>query len=557
MHATRSRTHRGLLTRTANLTLGLCLSLGLVLALAWVGAWTAEEAASEKGVEYGGRTSAAHAKATRAVTLTKPAGTTAGDLLVASFSTGRAPKVSAVPDGWTSLLPGRLRAGRGTTMFAYFRVVTAADSRTASWSWSLSTRQTWSGGVARYVGVDRDHPLDSTVSMTSKGSTKRLEVPGVTTTRSGTMLVGSLGAAGGRFTTTPPGGWTEAWEITRGTASEHAYQSQQDVGATGALTWRVSSARALGGWMTALRPAGRKPGTTPTPTTSAPTPTPTPTTGPTTPGTPTPPVLVGAGDIATCDFTEDSATAALVNATAGTVFTLGDNAYPDGTAADYANCYQPTWGVVKDRTRPVVGNHEYLKSSTAAPYFAYFGAAAGEPGKGWYSYDIGTDWHVVVLNSNCTYVGGCGAGSVQEQWLRADLAASTRPCTIAMWHHPRFSSGEHGNDSSTDAFWKSLYADGAELVLNGHDHDYERFAPQNPSGVADPTYGIREFVVGTGGKDFRSFSSTAANSQVRSIDAHGVLRLTLSSGSYDWTFLPIPGKTLDESGSGTCHGAPS
>ena len=240
----------------------------------------------------------------------------------------------------------------------------------------------------------------------------------------------------------------------------------------------------------------------------------------------------------------------------GTVFALGDNAYDNGTAAEYANCYQPTWGAVKDRTRPVVGNHEYLKSASAAPYFAYFGAAAGEPGKGWYSYDIGTDWHVVVLNSNCTIVG-CTAGSEQEQWLRADLAASTRPCTVAMWHHPRFSSGEHGNDASTDAFWKALYADGAEVVLNGHDHDYERFAPQNPSAVADPTYGIREFVVGTGGKDFRSFSSTAAaNSEVRSIAAHGVLRLNLNSGSYDWTFLAVPGTTLDESGTGTCHGAP-
>jgi PKD repeat protein len=274
-------------------------------------------------------------------------------------------------------------------------------------------------------------------------------------------------------------------------------------------------------------------------------------------GAPLPAVLVGAGDIATCDYTEDSATAALVSATPGTVFALGDNAYPDGTANDYANCYQPTWGAVKDRTRPVVGNHEYLTSSTAAPYFAYYGGAAGEPGKGWYSYDIGTDWHVVVLNSNCTIVG-CAAGSPQEQWLRADLAADTRPCTVAMWHHPRFSSGEHGNDSSTDAFWQALYADGAELVLNGHDHDYERFAPQNPSAVADPTYGLREFVVGTGGKDFRSFSSTPdVNSQLRSVAAHGVLKLTLNSGSYDWSFLAVPGTTLDDTGSAACHGAPA
>jgi hypothetical protein len=440
-------------------------------------------------------------------------------------------------------------------MFAYVRVVTAADAKRTEWSWRLSTRQAWSGGIALYTGVDRDHPVDTSVSVASKDSAKKLVVPGVTTTRGGTMLIGGLGAAGGRFTTTPPTGWEEAWDISRGKASEHARQSQQDAGATGELTWKVSSARALAGWMTALRPAGGKSQTPTTPPTS--TPTTTPTTSPTTtPGTPTTPVLVGAGDIASCAYGEDSATAALVTATPGTVFALGDNAYDNGTAAEYANCYQPTWGAVKDRTRPVVGNHEYLASSTAAPYFAYFGAAAGTAGKGWYSYDIGTDWHVVVLNSNCTIVG-CGAGSEQEVWLRADLAASTRPCTVAMWHHPRFSSGEHGNDSSTDAFWKALYADGAEVVLNGHDHDYERFAPQTPSAAADPTYGIREFVVGTGGKDFRSFSSTtAANSQVRSIAAHGVLRLNLNSGSYDWTFLPVPGTTLDESGTGTCHGAP-
>jgi hypothetical protein len=370
-------------------------------------------------------------------------------------------------------------------------------------------------------------------------------VPGVRTTRDGAMLVGSIGGKGGKLTTTPPTGWSEAWDITKGRTSEHAHGPRQGAGTTGELTWKVSSARPLAGWVAALRPAPPAP----------PTPVPTPTTTPTTGAQPS--VLVGAGDIAGCAFTQDSATGALVAATPGTVFALGDNAYDSGTATEFATCYDPVWGPVKDRTRPVVGNHEYLTSTTAAPYFAYFGAAAGEAGKGWYSYDVGTDWHVVVLNSNCTIVG-CTAGSEQEQWLRADLLASTRPCTVAMWHHPRFSSGEHGSDSSTAAFWTDLYADGAELVLNGHDHDYERFAPQNPSAVADPTYGIREFVVGTGGKDFRSFSSTpVANSEVRSIAAHGVLKLNLNSGGYDWSFLPIPGDSLSESGSGTCHGAPS
>ncbi|WP_281258391.1 metallophosphoesterase family protein [Nocardioides gansuensis] len=267
-------------------------------------------------------------------------------------------------------------------------------------------------------------------------------------------------------------------------------------------------------------------------------------------------MLVGAGDIADCSLSEDSATAALLSSTPGTVFTLGDNAYPDGTTADFADCYHPTWGIVKDRTRPVAGNHEY-HTTNAAPYYAYFGAAAGDPTKGWYSYDIGTDWHVVVLNSNCSFVGGCGAGSPQEQWLRADLAASTRACTVAMWHNPRFSSGIYGDDSSTNAFWQALYQDGAELILTGHEHHYERFAPQNPAGVADPAYGIQQIIVGTGGKDLRWFNTIAANSLVRSVTSHGVLKLTLHSASYDWNFLPIPGDALNDSGTNTCHGAPS
>jgi Ca2+-binding RTX toxin-like protein len=267
-------------------------------------------------------------------------------------------------------------------------------------------------------------------------------------------------------------------------------------------------------------------------------------------------VLVGAGDIAVCNGTADSATAALVAATPGTVFTLGDNAYPDGTAADFANCYGPTWGAFKDRTRPVVGNHDY-GTPGAAPYFAYFGAAAGAPGQGWYSYDIGTDWHVVVLNSNCAFVGGCDEGSPQEQWLRADLAASKRACTVAMWHHPRFSSTYPGgvptpSVPSTRAFWKALYDDGAELILNAHEHVYERFAAQDASGAADPTKGIRQFTAGTGGEELTTYIRPAANSQARSATTFGVLRLTLGRGTYSWSFLPIAGSTYTDSGTGSC-----
>lgn len=266
-------------------------------------------------------------------------------------------------------------------------------------------------------------------------------------------------------------------------------------------------------------------------------------------------VLVGAGDIADCAVTEDSATAALVAETPGTVFTLGDDAYPDGSTSNFATCFDPTWGVVKGRTRPVVGNHEY-NSTGAAPYYAYFGAAAGDPAQGWYGYDIGTQWHVVVLNSNCATVGGCGPDAPQHQWLVADLAASTRPCTVAMWHHPRYSSGIYGQDESTAAFWQALYDDGAELVLNGHEHDYERFALLDAQGSPDPTYGIRQIIVGTGGSALRDFKEVAPHSEVRSATSHGVLKLTLGDGSYDWRFLPIPGSTLDDAGVGSCHGAP-
>ena len=267
------------------------------------------------------------------------------------------------------------------------------------------------------------------------------------------------------------------------------------------------------------------------------------------------PVLVGAGDIADCSRTQDSKTEALLAAIPGTVFAAGDLSYPNGTAAEFANCYGPTWGLEKARTRPVIGNHEY-NTSGAAPYFAYWGAAAGDPSKGYYSYDIGA-WHAVVLNSNCSKVGGCGAGSAQEKWLKADLAASSAACTIAFWHHARFSSSRTSPDGLTLALWQDLYAAGAEIAVSGHYHNYERFAPQTPTGVADPVTGIRQFVVGTGGTGLGGFKSTImANSQVHDRSTYGVLKLTLHATSYDFEFVPIAGQTFTDTGSGTCHGRP-
>jgi acid phosphatase type 7 len=265
-----------------------------------------------------------------------------------------------------------------------------------------------------------------------------------------------------------------------------------------------------------------------------------------------PNVLVAAGDIAGCDTSGDEATAAILDGQPGTVLTLGDNVYESGTVQEFAQCYDPTWGRQLWRTQPAVGDHEY-RTPGASGYFSYFGAAAGDPSKGYYSFDRG-GWHIVVLNANCAAVGGCGAGSPQEQWLRQDLAANPAACTAAVIHRARFSSGAvHGSQPAMEAFWKALYDAGAEVVLSGHEHVYERFAPQTPTGAADPAKGIRQFTVGTGGRVHYSFGDPLPNSEVRHSGTFGVLRLTLHPGGYDWTFLPEAGKTFTDTGSGTCH----
>ena len=264
-----------------------------------------------------------------------------------------------------------------------------------------------------------------------------------------------------------------------------------------------------------------------------------------------PAVLVGAGDIAACASPGSEATAALLDGIPGTVFTTGDNAYGDGTAVEFAHCYEPTWGRHRARTRPSPGNHDY-GTARAAGYHDYFGAAAGEPDRAYYSYDLGA-WHVIALNSNCAQVGGCHAGSPQEQWLRADLAANWTACTVAYWHHPRFSSGPHGGARELWPLWQALYDAGADVVLAGHDHLYERFAPQDPAGRADPARGIRQFTVGTGGASHYGVSQIAPNSEVRNGDTFGVLKLTLHPTGYEWEFVPVAGRTFTDSGSAACH----
>jgi hypothetical protein len=228
---------------------------------------------------------------------------------------------------------------------------------------------------------------------------------------------------------------------------------------------------------------------------------------------------------------------------------LGDLQYENGELTSFQSTYDSSYGRLKAKTKPAPGNHEY-NTAGATGYYTYFGAAAGDPTKGYYSFDIGSTWHVIALNSNCTAVA-CAAGSAQEQWLRADLAAaSARPCTIAFWHHPRFSSNEHGDDATVAPFWDALSAAGTELVLNGHDHGYERFDPQTPGAVADPN-GIREIVAGTGGRSLYAFGAPHANSIVR-YATFGYLRLTLGTNAYSWQFVTEAG-TVSDSGTGTCH----
>jgi hypothetical protein len=287
--------------------------------------------------------------------------------------------------------------------------------------------------------------------------------------------------------------------------------------------------------------------------------------------------LVGAGDIASCEsdgYDDDdkdhdkkkkqrkrtrlsnpvtgvSATGRLLDSLVRgggsvVVFTAGDNAYGEGTPGQFAGCYDQNWGRHRSITRPSPGNHDY-KTRGARGYFDYFGDLAGPSGRGYYSYDL-ADWHMISLNSEIE----TSAGSAQERWLRDDLKGTTKRCVLAYWHQPRFSSGKHGSLDAMQPLWEALYEHGAELVLNGHDHDYERFAPQTPDGERDEARGIRQFVAGTGGRSLRAFESPVANSEVRYNRTHGLLKMTLGADSYSWEFIPVSGSFRD-TGRGRCH----
>jgi hypothetical protein len=294
--------------------------------------------------------------------------------------------------------------------------------------------------------------------------------------------------------------------------------------------------------------------------------------------------LVGAGDIADCSNTNDEATAVLLSNIPGTVITLGDDAYANGTSTQFANCYDnyrlsdhsvfdssrsAWWGQFKKRTMPTLGNHEYLNSSDSSlksqPYFDYFRAQNGflQPaapvpypgltkGKGYYSYDLGS-WHIVALNSNCDYVS-CGGKSTQAQWLRNDLTSHPARCTLAYMHHPLYASGTGSDTPEVKLLWQILYNHHAEVILSGHAHRYERFRRINPDDQPDSVNGIRHFIVGTGGEPGGvQFGENDPNMQVKNTDTPGVIKLSLSAGSYTWKFVPIAGKTFTDSGSDQCH----
>jgi len=261
-----------------------------------------------------------------------------------------------------------------------------------------------------------------------------------------------------------------------------------------------------------------------------------------------PVVLVGAGDIANCEVGDGHmATARVLDDIPGTVFTMGDHAYPKGAKESFDECYNLSWGRHKARTRPSVGNHD-LKTQNGKPYYDYFGAAAGPRGLGYYSYNLGA-WHIISLNSSIEIDGR----SKQIRWLRKDLAENPSTCTLAYWHIPLFSSGGHGNHPELllDT-WRILHEAGVDVVVNGHDHDYERFAPQDPKGNPDPERGIREFVVGTGGGGVYAFEKVANNSEVRQNKSYGVIKFTLHPDSYDWEFVTAKGEPFEDKGTGQC-----
>jgi hypothetical protein len=571
-------------------------------------------------VDFVAATSSGSSGARPSITVTRPPGTAAGDLMLASVVVNDDDPLTA-PAGWSLVRQDTVADALRQNIY----VKVAGGAEPGSYTWTLPGDRRVAGGITTYSGADPADPVDVHSASTYAAPTTAVTAPSVTTTGTDTRLV-HFAAVNAEGTLGAPSGMTERWEAAspRTASTRDALASSSDAprpvaGPTGPRTATASQPGRAVGALVALRPGGPPPppdeippetfidsGPSGTVDSSSATfsfhateanstfacrldgaafsPCDSPKTyfglangahtfavfatdaagnADTSPASRTwtvqataDPVLVGAGDIAACDTNNDEATAQLLDRIGGTVFTTGDNAYPNGTAAEFANCYGPTWGRHKGRTRPSAGNHEY-NTTGATGYYGYFGAAAGDPAKGYYDYALGP-WHVVVLNSNCAAVGGCGLSSPQGRWLQAVLAASTADCTVAYWHAPRFSSAvNHGSDATYQAFWQALYDAGADVVLAGHDHVYERFALQSPTGAPDPSFGIRQFTVGTGGRSLYGFRTPLPTSQFRYNASYGVLRLTLHRGAYDWQMVRTGDAAVVDSGTGACHGAPS
>lgn len=530
------------------------------------------------------------------LTISTPIGTVNGNVLVAQVVVGGATTVITPPAGWTLIRRDNTGSAVGDAL--YYKVAGSAEP--GSYTWTFNSSQKAAGGIAEYSGVNTASPVDVNSGHYSSPGATVITANSVTTVSGSDKLL-FFGAVTTGTTVSSSTGMVQHW-VTADSTSMTSTMSDQDLSATGATGNRTA---ALGtttganiGQLVALQPSGVVPSITPT-ITLTPTPTPigvispTPTLTPTpTPigvisNTPTPtitptpttastgdPVIAAAGDIA-CDpsnsgfnagngsstYCREKYTANVLSSiNPAAVLPLGDNQYYCGGLSAFQQSYDISWGQFKSVTHPAVGNHEYLTSggtgctsanTGAAGYYQYFGAAAGDPTKGYYSYDVGT-WHLISLNTQCSTVGGCGSGSPQYTWLQNDLATHTNACTLAYYHIPLYSSGGRASSNSQPLF-QLLYNYNADLVLAGHDHTYERFAPQDANGNLDTARGIREFVAGTGGANHTSFTTTAKNSEVRNATTFGILKLTLHPTSYDWQFVPEAGATFTDSGTTNCH----
>lgn len=547
---------------------------------------------------------------TASIVLPRPTGVMAGDVLIAVVTTRSVPVIPA-PSGWSTVIETKNQ----TIMQQLVFIHVAGSSEPASYTFSFAKAVSATGGIIAYSGVDPISPIDGSAGSIS-ASSATVTAPSLTTTTDNAMLVALFGMAR-LTSFTEPAAMNERFDVSGSSSVTYKVSSAADdaplgtAGPTGSRSATAAGAAGNVGQLVALRAAGapavadfdgvplsgiapltvsfqdRSTGSlsswawdfdgdqqtdsiarNPTHTYTDPG---TYTVGltiangetsdtevktayvvvdPVPTSSPTDPTIVGAGDIADCNATADEATATLLDGIAGTVFTLGDNVYETGTAAEWNNCYDPTWGRHRARTRPSIGDHDHPTASSATEYFDYFGAAAGDPSRGYYSYDQGA-WHIVVLNTECALAGGCGAGSPQEAWLRQDLAANSSACTLAYWHNPLYSSAK-GGAASALAFWDALLDDGADVVLNGDSHVYERFAPQDDRGNGLAT-GIRQFIVGTGGRSLGGFRTPVANSEVRNSTTQGVLKLTLHASGYSWEFVPVAGSSFRDSGVAACH----